>query len=59
MTINNNPNPINNYIDGFVFPMPQKHLSAYQAVAQKVAAIWQEHFLFLVYLLFNLIGNNN
>jgi len=34
---------MNNYIDGFVFPIPQKHLSAYQAVGQKVAAIWQEH----------------
>lgn len=32
-----------NYIDGFVLPIPRKHLSEYQQVAEKVAAIWKEH----------------
>lgn len=32
-----------NYIDGFVLPVPSKHLNEYQAVAEKVAEIWKEH----------------
>ncbi|MEO1053341.1 MAG: DUF1428 domain-containing protein [Bacteroidota bacterium] len=32
-----------NYIDGFVLPIPRKHLNEYRHVAEKVAAIWKEH----------------
>jgi uncharacterized protein YbaA (DUF1428 family) len=32
-----------NYIDGFVFPIPRKHLNEYKLVAEKVALIWKEH----------------
>ncbi len=32
-----------NYIDGFVFPIPQKYLKEYQQVAQQVAEIWKEY----------------
>ena len=32
-----------NYIDGFVFPIPLKHLSQYRDVAKVVATIWKEH----------------
>lgn len=32
-----------NYIDGFVFPIPQNHLNQYRQVAEKVADIWKEH----------------
>lgn len=31
------------YIDGFVFPISQKHLEAYQKVAEQVALIWKEY----------------
>lgn len=31
------------YIDGFVFPIPRKHLKEYQKVAGKVAHIWKEY----------------
>lgn len=31
------------YIDGFVFPIPRKHLEEYQKVAGKVAHIWKEY----------------
>ncbi len=31
------------YIDGFVFPIPTKHLEEYKILAEKVAEIWQEH----------------
>ncbi|MGN8224124.1 DUF1428 domain-containing protein [Gracilimonas sp. BCB1] len=31
------------YIDGFVFPVPQKHLNDYKSVAEKVAEIWKEY----------------
>ncbi|NNC70112.1 MAG: DUF1428 domain-containing protein [Flavobacteriaceae bacterium] len=34
---------MNTYIDGFVFPIPQKHLNEYKNVAEKVAKIWKEH----------------
>lgn len=32
-----------NYIDGFVLPIPQKHLEEYKLVAEQVAQIWKEH----------------
>ena len=32
-----------NYIDGFVFPIPRKHLDQYQQVAHEVSKIWKEH----------------
>lgn len=32
-----------NYIDGFVFPVPRIHLNEYKAVAEKVAEIWKEY----------------
>ena len=32
-----------NYIDGFVFPIPQIHLNEYRSVAEKVAEIWKEY----------------
>ncbi len=32
-----------NYIDGFVFPVSRIHLSEYRIVAEKVAEIWKEY----------------
>lgn len=32
-----------NYIDGFAFPIPKKHLEEYRLVAETVAKIWKEH----------------
>lgn len=32
-----------NYIDGFVFPVPQSYLNEYKRVAETVAEIWKEH----------------
>lgn len=32
-----------NYIDGFVLPIPKKHLNEYREVAGKVAEIWKEY----------------
>ena len=32
-----------NYIDGFVFPVPKDQLNVYKEVAEKVAAIWIEY----------------
>ncbi|MCB0794081.1 MAG: DUF1428 domain-containing protein [Flavobacteriales bacterium] len=32
-----------NYIDGFVLPVPRRHLDTYQQVAEQVAAVWKEH----------------
>lgn len=34
---------MNNYIDGFVFPIRKIHLDEYKQVAEKVAAIWKEY----------------
>lgn len=34
---------MNNYIDGFVFPIPKIHLEEYKNVAEKVAEIWKEY----------------
>ena len=32
-----------NYIDGFVLPVPRNHLNEYKGVAEKVAEIWKEY----------------
>lgn len=32
-----------NYIDGFVLPVPRIHLNEYKDVAEKVAEIWKEY----------------
>lgn len=32
-----------NYIDGFVFPLPKRHLDSYKKIAEQVAEIWLEH----------------
>lgn len=32
-----------NYIDGFILPVPQKHLEEYKGVAEKIAEIWKEY----------------
>lgn len=32
-----------NYIDGFVFPLREKHLLTYQEIAQQVARVWLDH----------------
>lgn len=34
---------MSNYIDGFVLPIPKKHLDEYRSVAEKVAEVWKEH----------------
>lgn len=34
---------LNNYIDGFIFPIAIEHLEKYQAIAHEVAAIWKEY----------------
>ncbi len=31
------------YVDGFVFPIPRKHLNEYRRVARAAAEIWKEH----------------
>jgi len=31
------------YIDGFAFPIKNKHVNAYKAIAKEVAEIWREH----------------
>lgn len=32
-----------NYIDGFVFPISRKHINEYKRLAESVAQIWKEH----------------
>ncbi len=32
-----------NYIDGFVLPIPRKHLDQYRQVATEVSKVWKEH----------------
>lgn len=32
-----------NYVDGFVFPVPRKHLDEYRSAAEAAAEIWKEH----------------
>ena len=34
---------MNNYLDGFAFPLRTEHIEEYRAVAQKVAEIWKEY----------------
>lgn len=31
------------YIDGFVIPMPKKHLAAYQRIAKQASKVWLDH----------------
>lgn len=31
------------YVDGFLLPVPKKHLKAYVAIAKKAGKIWMEH----------------
>jgi uncharacterized protein YbaA (DUF1428 family) len=31
------------YVDGYVLPVPKKHLPAYRRLAQKAGKIWREH----------------
>jgi uncharacterized protein YbaA (DUF1428 family) len=31
------------YVDGYVLPLPKKHLKAYRALAQKASKIWMKH----------------
>ena len=32
-----------NYIDGFVLPIPRKHLDEYKQVAEQIAMVWKEY----------------
>ena len=31
------------YVDGFVLPVPKKHLEEYMAAAEQIASIWKEY----------------
>ena len=31
------------YVDGYVLPVPKKHLAAYRRMAQKAAKVWRDH----------------
>ena len=31
------------YVDGFVLPVPKKHLAAYRRMARKAGKVWREH----------------
>src|ERR1039457_2968769 len=31
------------YVDGFILPVPKKHMNAYRRMAQKASKIWREH----------------
>ena len=31
------------YVDGFVVPVPKKHLAAYKRMSRKMGKIWREH----------------
>ena len=31
------------YVDGYVLPVPKKHLEAYRRIAQKAGKSWREH----------------
>jgi len=31
------------YVDGFVVPVPKKHVAAYRAMARKAGKVWREH----------------
>jgi uncharacterized protein YbaA (DUF1428 family) len=41
--LNKIDNDMENYIDGFVLPIPRIHLNEYKSVAEKVAEIWKEY----------------
>jgi uncharacterized protein YbaA (DUF1428 family) len=41
--MNTHKNNDERYIDGFVFPINQKHLDEYKKVSEKVAEIWREY----------------
>ena len=32
-----------NYVDGYVLPVPKKHLRAYRQMAKQAGEIWKEH----------------
>lgn len=34
---------MNNYIDGFVIPVPKAKIEDYRKIAEKAGAIWREH----------------
>jgi len=31
------------YVDGYVLPVPKKHLQAYRRIAQKAGKVWRKH----------------
>ena len=31
------------YVDGFVIPVPKKHLKAYQTISKKAGRVWKEY----------------
>jgi uncharacterized protein YbaA (DUF1428 family) len=31
------------YVDGFVLPVPRKHLEAYRRVARRAGRVWRDH----------------
>ena len=31
------------YVDGFVLPVPKRHLEAYRRMAQKAGRVWRDH----------------
>ena len=31
------------YVDGYLLPLPRKHLAAYRRIASKAGPIWKEH----------------
>ncbi|MGH7629194.1 MAG: DUF1428 family protein, partial [Gemmatimonadales bacterium] len=31
------------YVDGFVVPVPEKHLDAYRRISRKAGKVWREH----------------
>ncbi len=31
------------YVDGFVIPVPKKHLATYRSIARKAAKVWRDH----------------
>lgn len=31
------------YVDGYVLPVPKKHLATYKSLARKASRIWREH----------------
>ena len=31
------------YVDGFVIPLPKKHLNASRPLAQKAGEVWRDH----------------